>query len=54
MTNTIKEEIRAALTALGYKDKKVRLRTSDKQIIRIYIDRKYFGRYDMTKHTFVD
>lgn len=50
----IKAEVRAALTALGYTGKKVRLKTSDKQIIRIYIDEKYFGRYDMTKHTFVD
>lgn len=50
----IKTEVKTALAALGYKNKKVRLRTSDKQIVRIYIDGKYFGRYDMTKHTFVD
>ena len=49
----IKTEVKTALAALGCKGK-VRLRTSDKQIIRIYIDGEYWGRYDMNKHTFVD
>ena len=49
----IKTEVKTALAALGCKGK-VRLRTSDRQIIRIYIDGKYWGRYDMSKHTFVD
>lgn len=49
----IKAEVRKALEALGCKGK-FTFRTSDRQIVRIYKDGTYWGRYDMSKHTFVD
>lgn len=51
--NGIKSEVTNALKALGCKGK-FTFRTSDRQIVRIYKDGSYWGRYDMNKHTFVD